>query len=64
MSKSLQLRVCVKLRIFPSKYSAEQGIENISLFFRPEHKYFTNVGNKVKYLLEAKEPVASRLERD
>lgn len=64
MSKSLQLQACVGLSMLPSKCSAQQGIESISLFFRPKHRYFTNGGNKVKYLLEAKEPVTSRLERD
>lgn len=64
MSKPLQLCVCVKLSTVTSKRFAEQDIQDISLFFRPKHKYFTNGENKVKYLLEAKEPVASRFGRD
>lgn len=63
MSKPLQLYVCVKLSTLTSKCLAEQGIQDISLFFRPKHKYFTNGEDKVKYLVEAKEPVASRLGR-
>lgn len=57
-------KTCVKLSMLTSKCFAEQGIRDISLFFRPKHKYFTNGENKEKYLLGAKKPVASRLGRD
>lgn len=63
MSKSLQLCVCVRLSTLSSKCLAEQGIQDISLYFRPNHKYFTNGEKKVKCLLEAKDLFASRLGR-